>query len=169
MKRNFLGITAILAAGLLFFACSGTTGSGGGDNADVSNASVKIVKSEGLFNSAYIIFEQVEGAVYEVLADDVKIDDALIRYYDEYVYHEYDEENSTWTKKSLTKVCRADALGLTSGSHTLKVCAVGTQNKSEYSSATMTVADKDRSGFAFTGSSIQENLLMYTRNTLVRI
>ena len=198
MKRNFLGITAILAAGLLFFACSGTTSSGGGgdsdypenggggnvDNpidggggagtgagsgtgagtgtgtvqtpttADVSNASVNIVKSEGLFNSAYIIFDQVEGAVYEVLADDVKIDDALIRYYDEYVYHEYDEENSTWTKKSLTKVCRADALGLTSGSHTLKVCAVGTQNKSDYSSATMTVADKDRSGFAFTGTSI---------------
>lgn len=173
MKRNFLGITAILAAGLLFFACSGTTSSGGGDNvdnpenggggagtvqtptaADVSNASVNIVKSEGLFNSAYIIFEQVEGAVYEVLADDVKIDDALIRYYDEYVYHEYDESNSTWTKKTLTKVCRADALGLKAGSHTLKVCAVGTQNKSEYSSATMTVADKDRSGFAFTGNSI---------------
>ena len=178
-------MTAILAAGLLFFACSGTTSSGGGGNtddpdnggggnvdnpidggdgagtvqtptaADVSNASVNIVKSEGLFNSAYIIFEQVEGAVYEVLADDVKIDDALIRYYDEYVYHEYDESNSTWTKKSLTKVCRADALGLKAGSHTLKVCAVvGTQNKSEYSSATMTVADKDRSGFAFTGSSI---------------
>lgn len=173
MKRNFLGITAILAAGFLFFACTGTSGSGGGDNvdnpvnggggtgtvqtptaADVSNASIKIVKSEGLLNSAYIIFEQVEGAVYEVLADDVKIDDALIRYYDEYVYHEYDEENSTWTKKSLTKVCRADALGLKSGSHTLKVRAVGTQNQSKYSSATMTVADKDRSGFAFTGSSI---------------
>ena len=182
MKRNFLGITAILAAGLLFFACSGTTSSGGGGNtddpenggnvdnpinggggagtvqtptaADVSNAEINIVKSEGLFNSAYIIFEQVEGAVYEVLADDVKIDDALIRYYDEYVYHEYDESNSTWTKKTLTKVCRADALGLKSGSHTLKVCAVGTQNKSDYSTATMTVADKDRSGFAFTGSSI---------------
>ncbi len=185
MKRTLFGITAILAAGLLFFACSGTTSSGGGgdehsgpvsggggnvDNpenggggagtvqtptaADVSNAQVKIVKSDGLFNSAYIIFEQVEGAVYEVLADDVKIDEALIRYYDEYVYHEYDEANSTWTKKSLTKVCRADALGLTAGSHTLKVCAVGTQSKSDYSSATMTVADKDRSGFAFTGSSI---------------
>ena len=173
MKRTLFGITAILAAGFLFFACTGTSGSGGGRNvdnpvdggdgtgtvqtptaADVSNASIEIVKSEGLLNSAYIIFEQVEGAVYEVLADDVKIDDALIRYYDEYVYHEYDESNSTWTKNTLTKVCRADALGLTAGSHTLKVCAVGTQNKSEYSTATMTVADKDRSGFAFTGSSI---------------
>ncbi len=121
--------------------------------ADVSNASVKIVKSEGWLNSAYIIFEQVEGAAYKVLADDVEIDAPLIRYYDTYVYNTYDEATSTWTEQTLTNVVRADALGLKAGSHTMKVCAVGTENTSDYSSATMTVADHDRSGFAFTGST----------------
>ncbi|MBQ8014093.1 MAG: hypothetical protein IJ257_06845 [Treponema sp.] len=120
--------------------------------ADVSNAEVKIVKSEGWLNSAYIIFEQVEGATYKVLCDDVEIDAPLIRYYDTYTYYEQSEDADlqvTWTKKTLSKVVRADALGLAAGEHTMKVCAVGTENTSSYSTATMKVIDHDRSGFAF--------------------
>ncbi len=120
--------------------------------ADVSNATVNIVKSEGWLNSAYIVFEQVEGATYKVLCDDVELDAPLIRYYDTYTYYEQSEDEDlqvTWTKKTLSKVVRADALGLAAGSHTIKVCAVGTENTSEYSTATMTVVDHDRSGFAF--------------------
>ena len=124
--------------------------------ADVSNAQVNIVKSEGWLNSAYIVFEQVEGATYKVLCDDVELDAPLIRYYDTYTYYEQSEDDDlqvTWTKKTLSKVVRADALGLAAGSHTIKVCAVGTENTSEYSTATMTVVDHDRSGFAFAPSA----------------
>ena len=124
--------------------------------ADVSNAEVKIVKSEGWLNSAYIVFEQVEGATYKVLCDDVEIDAPLIRYYDTYTYYEQSEDADlqvTWTKNTLSKVVRADALGLAAGEHTMKVCAVGTENTSEYSTATMKVVDHNRSGFAFTGST----------------
>ena len=120
--------------------------------ADVSNAEVKIVKSEGWLNSAYIVFEQVDGATYKVLCDDVKIDAPLIRYYDTYTYYEQSEDADlqvTWTKKTLSKVVRADALGLAAGEHTMKVCAVGTENTSAYSTASMKVVDHDRSGFAF--------------------
>ena len=120
--------------------------------ADVSNAKVNIVKSEGWLNSAYIIFEQIEGATYKVLCDDIELDAPLIRYYDTYTYYEQSENEElqvSWTKKTLSKVVRADALGLAAGSHTIKVCAVGTENTSEYSTATMTVVDHDRSGFAF--------------------
>ncbi|MCR4821798.1 MAG: hypothetical protein K5873_02870 [Treponema sp.] len=122
--------------------------------ADVSNASVEIVKSEGWLNSAYVIFKQVEGATYKVLCDDVEIDQELIRFYDTYKYYETSEDANlkvSYNEKTLSKVVRADVLGLAAGSHTIKVCAVGTENTSEYSSATMTVVDHDRSGFAFTG------------------
>ena len=124
--------------------------------ANVSNVTVNIVKSEGWLNSAYIVFEQVEGATYKVLCDDVELDAPLIRYYDEYTYYEQSEDAAlqvTWTKKTLSKVVRADALGLAAGSHTIKVCAVGTENSSEYSAATMKVVDHDRSGFAFAPSA----------------
>ena len=123
--------------------------------ADVSNASVKIVKSEGWLNSAYIIFEQVEGATYNVFIDDKALDEPLIRYYDTYTYYTASESDgqTTWTKNTLSKVVRADALGLAAGSHTMKVQAVGTENTSEFSSATMTVADQARDGFAFAPSA----------------
>lgn len=119
------------------------------------NATVQIVKSEGWLNSAYIVFEQIEGATYEVYCDDVKIDDELIRYYDTYTYSEQSEDADLqvkYTKQTLNKVVRADAMGVKAGSHTMKVCAVGTNGKTEFSSATMTVADHDRQGFAFTGT-----------------
>ena len=122
---------------------------------DVSNEDVKIVKSEGWLNSAYIIFEQIEGARYKVLIDDKELDAPLIRYYDTYTYYEASESDGqvTWTERTLEKVVRADALGLMAGEHTMKVCAVGTENESGYSTATMTVADQDRSGFAFAPSA----------------
>ena len=122
---------------------------------DVSNEDVKIVKSEGWLNSAYIIFEQIEGARYKVLIDDKELDAPLIRYYDTYTYYEASESDGqvTWTERTLKKVVRADALGLMAGEHTMKVCAVGTENESRYSTATMTVADQDRSGFAFAPSA----------------
>ena len=122
---------------------------------DVSNEDVKIVKSEGWLNSAYIIFEQIEGARYKVLIDDKELDAPLIRYYDTYTYYEASESDGqvTWTERTLKKVVRADALGLMAGEHTMKVCAVGTENESGYSTATMTVADQDRSGFAFAPSA----------------
>ena len=122
---------------------------------DVSNEEVKIVQSEGWLNSAYIIFEHIDGVTYKVLIDDKELDAPLIRYYETYTYHEASESGGqvTWTKKTLSKVVRADALGLAAGSHTMKVCAVGTENEGRYSSSTMTVADHDRSGFAFAPSA----------------
>ena len=126
--------------------------------ADISNASVEIVKSEGWLNSAYIIFKQLDGATgYKVYVDDKALDEPLIRYYDTYTYYEQSEGSDlqvTWTKnQSLTKVVRADALGLAAGSHTMKVCATNANGDTEYSSSTMTVIDHDRSGFAFTSSN----------------
>ncbi|MBD5446692.1 MAG: hypothetical protein HDR32_02865 [Treponema sp.] len=122
---------------------------------DVSNEEVKIVQSEGWLNSAYIIFEHIDGVTYKVLIDDKELDAPLIRYYKTYTYHEASESGGqvAWAKKTLSNVVRADALGLAAGSHTMKVCAVGTENEGRYSSSTMTVADHDRSGFAFAPSA----------------
>lgn len=122
--------------------------------ADVKNATVKIVKSEGWLNSAYVVFEQISGAKYSVKVDGTEIDNELIRFYDTYTYYEKEEDASTlavtWTKNTLDNVVRADALGLTAGSHTITVSA----NGGEESSATMTVLDNDRSGFAFADGAV---------------
>ena len=156
-----------LLSAFAFVSCSSdadnsSDGKSGSDEktenaADVTNASVKIVKSEGWLNSAYVIFEQLDGASYKVLCDEKEIDDSLIRYYDEYVYYEQSESADlqvSWTKKSLSNVVRADALGLASGEHTIKVAAVSGNTRSEYSVATMNVSDHDRSGFAFTSNNM---------------
>ena len=120
---------------------------------DITNAEVEIVKSEGLFNSAYIIFKQLDGAKsYKVYADDVALDEPLIRYYDTYKYNEYSETDGKWTETTLSSVVRADALGLKAGSHTLKVCATNSNGDTGFSAVTLTVKDYDRSGFAFTGA-----------------
>ncbi|MBR0032872.1 MAG: Ig-like domain-containing protein [Treponema sp.] len=117
--------------------------------ATVSNAAVKIVKSEGYLNSGYIVFEQIDNKEYTVLCDGVEIDEQLIRYYDTYKYNTYDETIG-WTEHSFTNVVRADALGLTAGNHTMSVAVKGS---TEYSKAEMKVLSHDRSGFAFTGST----------------
>ncbi len=97
----------------------------------VVSGSVNITKSEGWLNSAYIEFDPYTDAKgYVVKVDDVKIDDQLIRTYPSYV--------------------RADALGLTAGDHTMTVQAVlENGDTTQASSATMTVIDHDRSGYAF--------------------
>ena len=139
---------------------SGSTGNTPSDESSIdkpsselpSNATVQIVKSEGWLNSAYIVFQQIEGATYTVKCDGKEIDEPLIRYYDEYVWYESKEDENlavTYTKNTLSKVVRADALGLAAGSHKLEVCANGTNGSTEYSSVSVTVADHDRSGFAF--------------------
>lgn len=123
---------------------------------NVTNSTVNILKSEGWLNSAYIIFEQIDGATFKVLCDDQEIDQPLIRYYDTYTYYEAVEDEQlqvTWEKKTLSKVVRADALGLTAGEHTLKVCAVSGSTESSYSEVNLTVRSYDRSGFAFTGAT----------------
>ncbi|WP_178841774.1 right-handed parallel beta-helix repeat-containing protein [uncultured Treponema sp.] len=121
---------------------------------EVTNATVKIVKSEGWLNSAYVVFEQIDNAVYTVKADGVKIDDELIRYYDTYTYYETVEKSDlsvSYEKNTLSKVVRADALGLAAGEHTISVSIDGGKTES---TATMTVLDHDRSGFAFSEGAV---------------
>ncbi len=123
-------------------------------DADVTNATVKIVKSEGWLNSAYVIFSQIENATYTVKVDGTQIDDELIRFYDTYKYYEKSEDSNlavSYTEKTLEKIVRADALGLTAGKHTISVSVDGGKTES---TAEMTVLDNDRSGFAFTDGAV---------------
>ena len=165
MKKRilFAGIFACITALFLMTGCPhhsssggwylpGGGGGGGGGEGQITNADVKIVRSEGLLNSAYVIFEQIPNAEYTVLIDGKELDEQLIRYYDTYTYYEASESNgqTTWTKKTRSNVVRADALGLKAESHTMQVAVKGSTS---YSTATMIVADHDRSGFAFTGST----------------
>ena len=98
LALSILLALSFVAAGL---GCSSDAGVDGGSDssgkttpsdttpsdtpADVKNAKVQIVEAAGRFNSAYIIFSQIDGASYKVLIDDKEIDAPLIRYYDEYV------------------------------------------------------------------------------------
>ena len=157
MKKRilFAGIFACITALFLMTGCPHHSSSGGWylpGGGQITNADVKIVKSEGLLNSAYVIFEQIPNAEYTVLIDGKELDEQLIRYYDTYTYYEASESNgqTTWTKKTRSNVVRADALGLKAESHTMQVAVKGS---TRYSTATMIVADHDRSGFAFTGST----------------
>lgn len=124
---------------------------------DKSALSVEVVKAEGLLNSSYMIFNQIDGVNgYKVTIDGKVLDNELIRYYDEYVWYEKSEDANLqvqWTKKSLNKVVRADALGLAAGTHEMKVCAIAAGASTEnYTTESLTVKDHDRSGFAFTGT-----------------
>lgn len=122
--------------------------------ADVTNATVKIVKSEGWLNSAYVVFNQISGATYTVKVDGTEIDNELIRFYDTYNYYEKSEAANlavSYSKKTLSNVVRADALGLTAGRHTISVSVDGGKTES---TAVMTVLDNDRSGFAFTDGAV---------------
>ena len=125
------------------------------------DTSIKVIEeaTSGWLNSAYVVFEQVApGITYEVMVDDKKIDDELIRYYDTYTAYTPNENATTlavtYDKKTYSKVVRVDALGLEAGPHEIKIYAVGTDGKSEPTSFTAEVVDHDRSGFAFTGSKV---------------
>lgn len=142
------------------FTLRRTNSSSGDDNfdadteADVTNATVKIVKSEGWLNSAYVVFNQISGATYTVKVDGTEIDNELIRFYDTYNYYEKSEAANlavSYSKKTLSNVVRADALGLTAGKHTIAVSVDGGKTES---TAVMTVLDNDRSGFAFTDGAV---------------
>lgn len=142
------------------FTLKRTNSSSGDDNfdadteADVTNATVKIVKSEGWLNSAYVVFNQISGATYTVKVDGTEIDNELIRFYDTYNYYEKSEAANlavSYSKKTLSNVVRADALGLTAGKHTVAVSVDGGKTES---TAVMTVLDNDRSGFAFTDGAV---------------
>lgn len=142
------------------FTLRRTNSSSGDDNfdadteADVTNATVKIVKSEGWLNSAYVVFNQINGATYTVKVDGTEIDNELIRFYDTYNYYEKSEAANlavSYSKKTLSNVVRADALGLTAGKHTIAVSVDGGKTES---TAVMTVLDNDRSGFAFTDGAV---------------
>lgn len=142
------------------FTLRRTNSSSGDDNfdadteADVTNATVKIVKGEGWLNSAYVVFNQISGATYTVKVDGTEIDNELIRFYDTYNYYEKSEAANlavSYSKKTLSNVVRADALGLTAGKHTIAVSVDGGKTES---TAVMTVLDNDRSGFAFTDGAV---------------
>lgn len=142
------------------FTLRRTNSSSGDDNfdadteADVTNATIKIVKSEGWLNSAYVVFNQISGATYTVKVDGTEIDNELIRFYDTYNYYEKSEAANlavSYSKKTLSNVVRADALGLTAGKHTIAVSVDGGKTES---TAVMTVLDNDRSGFAFTDGAV---------------
>ena len=112
---------------------------------------VTVIMSEGLQNSAYVVFSQISGAEYDVLCDDIKLDEQLIRYYGTYKYNVPKETNgnTTYTTNSFQNVVRVDALGLRKGQHTIKIAKKGSTN---YTEVKLDVLDHDRSGFAFTGA-----------------
>lgn len=101
---------------------------------NVVNGSVTITESAGWFNACYVEFEPyADACAYLVKVDDKQIDNQLIRYYDGYV--------------------RADALGLKKGEHTISVQGIMENGDvTEASTATVSVIDHDRSGYAFTGT-----------------
>ena len=112
---------------------------------------VTVKMSEGLQNSAYVVFSQISGAEYDVLCDGIKLDEQLIRYYGTYTYNVPKETNgnTTYTTNSFQNVVRVDALGLRKGQHTIKIAKKGSAN---YTEVKLDVLDHDRSGFAFTGA-----------------
>ena len=112
---------------------------------------VTVKMSEGLQNSAYVVFSQISGAEYDVFCDDIKLDEQLIRYYGTYTYNAPKETNgnTTYTTNSFQNVVRVDALGLRKGQHTIKIAKKGSTN---YIEVKLDVLDHDRSGFAFTGA-----------------
>lgn len=96
-----------------------------------STDSVTLTEAAGAAESAYVEWSTVTDAEgYNVYVDGTQIDSMLIRQYESYF--------------------RTDAVGLTAGSHTLKIVPVidGTANTSKAAEMTVSVATKDRSGFA---------------------
>ena len=94
--------------------------------------SINITSSVGYAEGMYATWSPVANATgYNVYVDGVQIDSMLIRQYADYM--------------------RADAIGITAGSHTMKVVPVvnGTEDTSKASETTADVYAHDRSGYAF--------------------
>ncbi len=138
MKKR---IASFAAAALVTASCIGSSAFGGAYlNVNQSNtmtafaaeSSVVITASKGYQEAAYVQWSPVTNATgYNVYCDGVQIDSMLIRQYSGYF--------------------RADAVGITSGSHTIKVVPVfsGSEDSSKAASATVTSTAHDRSGYAF--------------------
>ncbi len=91
-----------------------------------------IEESGGWFETVYVKWSPVTGASgYNVYCDGVKIDDALIRTYPDYI--------------------RADIPGVQKGNHAIRVAAILQNQESAKESATVsaTALPHDRTGFAF--------------------
>ncbi len=104
--------------------------------ASAAENSVKFITANGYAEGAYVMWSSVSGADgYNVYADGVQLDPMLIRQYSGYM--------------------RADAVGLTSGRHTLKVVPVigGSEDNSKSAETDVTSYANERSGFAFVSGS----------------
>ena len=95
-------------------------------------STVKFLSSAGYGEGVYATWSSVSGASgYNVYVDGTQIDSMLIRQYPGYM--------------------RADAVGVKSGSHTIKVVPIisGKEDSSKAAQTTATAYAHDRSGFAF--------------------
>jgi len=136
-ESNFL--TSTRAATVNYIATAGMKGSVSAGTSIV-NGSVKINSAQGWLESAYVKWAGITCDSYNVYykkssdSSFTKIDSQLVRKYSGY-----------W---------RADALGLSYGTYTLKVVPV--KDGSEFGTAStvsVSVASHDRSGFAFAGGT----------------
>ena len=105
-------------------------------NTFAADASVNISTTVGYAEGMYATWGAVTGAEgYNVYVDGIQIDSMLIRQYSGYM--------------------RADAVGLTAGSHTMKVVPIinGKEDSSKSSESTADVYAHDRSGYGFVNGS----------------
>ncbi|MBQ8961819.1 MAG: hypothetical protein IJ071_11510 [Ruminococcus sp.] len=101
-----------------------------------AESSVKVIASVGYGEGMYATWSSVSGASgYNVYVDGKQIDSMLIRQYYGYM--------------------RADAVGLKSGSHTMKIVPIisGKEDSSKAAETTATAYAHDRSGFGFVNGS----------------
>ena len=135
--------SVIAAAAMSFTAVTGTIGSsvmnfsGANFAAVAAESSVKFYESAGFAEGVYAKWAPVTNATgYNVYVDGTQLDAMLIRQYSGYF--------------------RADALGLKSGQHTIKVVPVisGSEDSSKAASTTAAAYAHDRSGYAFEGGAM---------------
>ena len=103
-----------------------------GTMARASTSSVTVTESAGYQEGAYVQWTAVSGAEgYNVYCDGTQIDTMLVRQYSSYF--------------------RADAVGITAGSHTIKIVPVigGSADTSKAAEVQVTAEAHDRSGYAF--------------------
>ena len=134
---------SVLAAAVMSVsAVSGAVGStpyilnGGISTVFAAESAVKFYESVGYAEGLYATWAPVSGADgYNVYVDNKQIDSMLIRQYKGYF--------------------RADAVGLSAGSHTMKVVPVisKSEDTSKAASTSVTVYAHDRSGFGFVNGS----------------
>lgn len=120
------GATAPIGSKTLLLSETGTVTSA------AAESSVKFLNTVGYDEAMYATWSSVNGASgYNVYVDGVKLDNMLIRQYKGYM--------------------RADALGMKSGSHKLKVVPVinGQEDNSKSAETTASAYANDRSGFGF--------------------